>query len=147
MRDFISWSFLEISFFEIHASMLCKHTFRVAWWNTSLLTSKSMSQVLQTRVWWTLRLSLETRVLHKKLAFGVLDLENFKSALLSSLDANMTNPVSQTWVWWTLHLGAKTRVLHMKLAFGVLDLENFKFAFLNSLDVNRQALHLRREYG
>ena len=36
-------------------------------------------------------LRLETRVLYTKLAFGVLDIENFKSALLRSLDANVTN--------------------------------------------------------
>ena len=39
-----------------------------------------------------------------KLAFGVLDLKNFKSALLRSLDANVTNFASQTRVWRTLRL-------------------------------------------
>ena len=44
------------------------------------------------------------RVLYTKLAFGVLDLENFKSALLRPLDANMISPASQMRVWQTLHL-------------------------------------------
>jgi len=39
-------------------------------------------------------LILEMRVLHMKLAFGVPDIENFKSALLRSLDANVTSSVS-----------------------------------------------------
>ena len=60
-------------------------------------------------------LDLETRALYIKLAFGVLDLENFKSAFLRSLDANMTNSASQTRVRQTLHLEVtlgsfKTRV-------------------------------------
>ena len=58
-------------------------------------------------------LRLETRVLYMKLAFGVLDLENFKSALLSSLDANMTSPASQTRVWRTLHLEVEDPHLHL----------------------------------
>ena len=71
-----------------------------------------------------------------KLAFGVLDLENFKSALLRPLDADVATPASHTRVWRTLRLSAETRVLHMKLAFEVLDLGNFKSAFLSSLDAN-----------
>jgi len=39
-----------------------------------------------------------------KLAFGVLNLENFKSALLRSLDADVANSASQTRVWQTLCL-------------------------------------------
>ena len=42
---------------------------------------------------------LETRALYMKLAFGVLDLENSKSALLRLLDADVATPVSQTQVW------------------------------------------------
>ena len=37
-----------------------------------------------------------------KLAFGVLDLENFKFVLLRPLDANMASPASQARVWQTL---------------------------------------------
>ena len=39
-----------------------------------------------------------------KLAFGVLDLENFKSALLRPLDADVATPASQTRVRRTLCL-------------------------------------------
>ena len=86
-------------FLEIHASILCKRDFRVNWWNTSLLTSKF--QVLQTRAWWTPRLSFETRVLYARLAFGVHDLENFKSVLLRSLDANVASSAS-----WSFRRGS-----------------------------------------
>ena len=44
------------------------------------------------------------RALYMKLAFGVLDLENFKSALLRLLDADVATPASQTRVWQTLYL-------------------------------------------
>ena len=39
-------------------------------------------------------LRLETRVLYMRLAFGVHDLENFKSALLRSLNTNVASSVS-----------------------------------------------------
>jgi len=39
-------------------------------------------------------LRLETRVLYIRLAFGVHNLENFKSALLRYLDANVTSSAS-----------------------------------------------------
>ena len=63
-----------------------------------------------------------------KLAFGVLDLENFKSTLLRSLDADVANSASQTRVWRTLRLEVtsgsfktRVRVFDICLTSHVLD--------------------------
>ena len=93
-RDSVSWSLPKTSFFRfmhpcsVNAPFALIDEIRACW-----LLSPNL-KFFRRKHGELCVLRLETRVLHMRLAFGVHDLKNFKSALLRSPDANVTSSAS-----------------------------------------------------